>query len=670
MNEKSETSLTQQGVVLACVTDHPRAITLLRAAKRRAARLDVPWIAVYIDESESMRSQGVDIKRAMQNLTLAEQMGAKVVNETAPSFYEGILHQLETLDQAGREVQAIFIEEEEQDNWWDLFRQPVSERLRQIIPDNCRLEIIAYEGRIVNPLAWLEQMWLRDITLKEVMFALGTVVLATLAAALLKGLMPSALYRLNDSNISLIFMIACAASSGRYGLLPGLITAVVGFLSLNFFFIVPYFQVAINTPTQALNLGLFLMASVLMAFFVSRTHAQGERLQRQIYRMQALTKLYSASLTHHTRQPTLEALHTELTETLGTKVGFYLPQTFAPQKLHLAWPKKFQLSEEDEKALNVCWEEARVTGFGSPYHSNSKFRFIPLTTQRDVIGVMAVAMEQQPMLDVATGRLLSSTADLVALILDRIDMGQAMEESRVREEREKLRAMLLSSVSHDLKTPLASVIGSLSVYRSMGEQLPEEHRHTLINTAIEEAQRLDSFITNILDMTRIESGQIEFKQEWVRPHELLTRVQKRLKDRLSGRTITVNEPKQPVEILIDPIMSEQVVQNLLDNAAKYTPDGTAITIDMETGKKAFRLMVRDEGPGIPEDKLRTVFDKYARIRRQDSQVAGTGLGLAISKAVMEAQGGTAEVFNHPNGGAVFTLTWPRWRKAKNKEMVA
>ena len=125
-----------------------------------------------------------------------------------------------------------------------------------------------------------------------------------------------------------------------------------------------------------------------------------------------------------------------------------------------------------------------------------------------------------------------------------------------------------------------------------------------------------------------------------------------------------------MEILIDPIMSEQVVQNLLDNAAKYTPDGTAITIDMETGKKAFRLMVRDEGPGIPEDKLRTVFDKYARIRRQDSQVAGTGLGLAISKAVMEAQGGTAEVFNHPNGGAVFTLTWPRWRKAKNKEMVA
>jgi two-component system sensor histidine kinase KdpD len=390
-------------------------------------------------------------------------------------------------------------------------------------------------------------------------------------------------------------------------------------------------------------------------------------LAKRADRYYSLFQIHKLALNKNTAEETIATLDEELKLLLQTDVVFFMPSLMDEAKLEALFKTEIELNENDLKALKICWEEAKTTGVGAPYSPHGcRWRFEPLITSQDEIGVLAVHINDNIELDADFGRLVSGIADQVALIIERMQLGHIAEETRIQAEREKLRAMLLSSVSHDLKTPLASVIGSLSVYRSMGANLPEEHKLTLINTALEEAQRLDSFITNILDMTRIESGQIELKQEWVSIVSLIETVRKRLRDRLRHHTIIVLH-QEDIEVSMDEMMTGQVLQNLLDNAAKYTTHGTQIEISWQSSDDGLELAVRDNGAGIPESQHGKVFDKYARINRQDSQVAGTGLGLAIARAVMRAQGGNIMVANHPQGGAVFKLIFPRTRKITQQE---
>lgn len=243
-----------------------------------------------------------------------------------------------------------------------------------------------------------------------------------------------------------------------------------------------------------------------------------------------------------------------------------------------------------------------------------------------------------------------------------------MEETRISEEREKLRVMLLSSVSHDLKTPLASIIGALSAHQTLGNKLKPEKHIELIEGSLEEARRLDSFITNILDMTRLETGNIKFKQEWCGLSQFMEDLHKRMLHRLKNRPLNIEMPMTPVDVYMDVIMTGQVVQNLLDNACKYTPHGSPIDISWnnENGN-GITCSIRDHGEGVPEAQFTHIFDKFARLHKKDSQTAGTGLGLAIAKTVMESQGGWIKVNNHPEGGAIFTFYLPRWRMAERIE---
>jgi two-component system sensor histidine kinase KdpD len=288
------------------------------------------------------------------------------------------------------------------------------------------------------------------------------------------------------------------------------------------------------------------------------------------------------------------------------------------------------------------------------------------------IGALGVRPRTRTQLDAWFGRLLTAIADQTAAIIEHIELERSMEATRIREESEKLRSMLLSSVSHDLKTPLASIAGALSIYHKQGKRLTEEKRETLIETALGETERLDNFITNILDMTRLESGKVAFRQDWYDAQNFIHDVMKRLEHRLRQHQVIIYpHPTKEIEVYMDLMMMEQVLQNILDNACKYTPPGTLIEIrcNGEDGKEFF-CRVHDHGAGLPADRLDHIFDKYARLQMKDSQVAGTGLGLAICKAIMEAHGGSVTAANHPEGGAVFTLRLPKWRKAKTTQYVA
>lgn len=661
----------KNGVVVACVSDHPRMIVLLRTARNHAQRLGVPWVAIHVEDKRFPEKNQETRIRILQNMTHAEEMGAMIEIVDGRNPHQGVSAYIKKLQRENKDVVTVFVgvNKSHKKNIFQSLFLTLDKRLKKKLPEAGQIETVELESYTAHRTKWLENLEILHVHPSEILYALLAVGIAIGVIELIAYFVPEA-FNSTLRNRTIIMMVACAFTSARFGLLPGLIAAGASFAALGLLYLPPYFSLTIDNAYDKLSLVLFFCAATLIALLTSGTRRYIERLNKQMERMQAPFRMYRTSLRTHTYQKTLAALHKELTNTLKMSVIFYLPTPFNPDRLEAAYPIDVSLSQEDLSALDLCWQEAKVTGFGTPHHSKSFYRFKPLLTPLAAIGVMAIRMDKKTVVDDALSYLLTAIADTVALILERLRLGQAMEDGRVREEREKLRAMLLSSVSHDLKTPLASIIGSLSVFRSMGAQLPEDQRNMLIHTALEEAQRLDSFITNILDMTRIESGQISFKQEWIRPTELMVNVKRRLRDRLRKHELNIQkDANDGIEICIDTSMTEQVMQNILDNAGKYTPAGSTIEVTWAANEETgFSFQVRDHGPGIPEEQLEKIFDKYTRIKRQDSQIAGTGLGLAIARSVMSAQGGTITVSNHPEGGALFIVTLPKWRKVKEPNL--
>jgi two-component system sensor histidine kinase KdpD len=281
-----------------------------------------------------------------------------------------------------------------------------------------------------------------------------------------------------------------------------------------------------------------------------------------------------------------------------------------------------------------------------------------MRTGAGVVAIIGLDSQQEgTLLTPDHRRLLDSLSDQTALAIERLKLAEEMDQARVAAETEKLRTALLTSISHDLRTPLASILGSATSLKAYRASLGEKEQDELIGTIREEAERLNHFIANLLDMTRLESGALAPNLEAVDLADVVGSVLRRVPGG-AHRVVLELEPGLPL-LRLDPVLFEQVLFNLLDNAAKYAPAGTAVTIRARREGPVARIAVQDEGPGLPEEDRERVFDKFYRVRASDKKRAGTGLGLAIARGFMEAMGGTITAANRTEGqGALFTLIVP------------
>lgn len=654
-------------LVIACVMDHPKAMAILRTAHNRAADIGGKWRAIFIETPEHMLQPEEGIKpRMLRLLELARQMGGETEHIVAESIEKAFL---DITNQEKEKLALIVTGDAHAERLMPRRQASAWERaINTVRKQHIALEVVPlsepnYHQTFREKLRWIK--------FAHIFYSLMAVAGAFSGAFLLEHFLSPALFRINTQNVGLIFMIACAFASGRFGLLPGIAASTVSFFILNYYFTVPYYSFKFYNLTDTLNLLLFLSAAVLISLFTSQTRGYAEKAAKRELNTQALFTLYRLAANASSRKQAIEELQQKLTRMLRMDVAFFLPPALNPSAIMPVYPEEIALSESDRKALSLCWKEIKTSGISSPFYPEAAWRFEPMIAPGGEIGVLGIKPHHKNQIDTWFGRLLTAIADQTATILEHIELGRTMEAARIREEREKLRSMLLSSVSHDLKTPLASIIGALSIFRSQGKKLSQDKQDLLIQTALEESERLNSFITNILDMTHLESGKFEFKQEWGNMHSLIQHVVKRLEQRLRQHRVTVDSNIKSTEVLIDIMMMEQVIQNVLDNASKYTVPGTLIEIHCfaEEGKH-FICEIRDHGVGLPPEKLERVFDKYARLHKKDSQIAGTGLGLSICKAMMEAQGGSITASNHPLGGAIFTLLIPKWRHGETTQYVA
>jgi two-component system sensor histidine kinase KdpD len=324
------------------------------------------------------------------------------------------------------------------------------------------------------------------------------------------------------------------------------------------------------------------------------------------------------------------------------------------------YPPEDTLDEADIGAAKWAWQNDRPAGRGSDTLPGAKWLFLPMCTGRGPIGVVGIDSDRSgPLFTPDQRRLLDALIDQSALAIERVHLVEDMDRVKRSVETDRLRSALLTSISHDLKTPLAAILGSAGTLRDLSGKLSEIEKADLLATIIDESERLNRFIANLLDMTRLESGAVVPN---LAPHdvsEIIGSALWRANKILLHHQIDVQLAPEPPMVGIDAVLFEQVLFNLLDNAAKYAPPDTTIRIQSWRDGDDVCVQVADEGNGIPQADLEHIFDKFYRAKKTDQVRAGTGLGLAISRGFVEAMNGTIVAANRPDrSGAAFTIRLP------------
>ena len=458
------------------------------------------------------------------------------------------------------------------------------------------------------------------------------------------------------SNAGLVFLVAVLMSAVTYGLWPGLFACVVSALAYNFFFFPPLYTLSIADPRNAVTLVLFGIVALIASNLAARIRAQTVAAEERAGMMENLY-LFSRKLAGaFTLDDLLWAIAFQFAQMLKSRSVILLPDGDA-LAVRAGYPPEDLLDASDMDAAGRAWKSAGVLRQENGSFRGAKWLFVSMRTGRGTIGVVGLQGDKfGVLLSAEQRRLFDALADQAALAIERINLSHDIEKARLTAETERLRSALLTSISHDLKTPLASILGCASSLRSRQSALDSRAQEELIGTIHEEAERLNRFIANLLDMTRLESGAIEPHFDLIDVGDVVGSALGRAGAVLSQHAVEVQLEDDLPMLKLDPVLFEQVLFNLLDNARKYSPPGTRIQLKAKQLHESVQLQVIDEGDGIPDADLERVFDKFYRVQGADRKRAGTGLGLPICRGFMQAMGGTIVADNREDRrGARFTV---------------
>jgi two-component system sensor histidine kinase KdpD len=635
--------------ILVCVSETAHSGGLIRYARRVAERLQVPWTAIHVEIARSHRLTDADRDRIAESLRLAERLGASTMTIPGRNIAEEIVAYA-----AANNITQIVIGKSSRSRWFELVHgSVVPELVRKAGPISVHV-ISADDGESLPPKSVQTHPAIERVRVEPY---LGSV--AAAAVALGSGLLLEEF--IDYRSISLVFLTAVLVSAVGWGLWPSLAAAVAGMLAYNFFFIPPLYTFTVADPENVLNLFFFLIVAVIVSNLTARTRGQAlaararAKITAELYAFSRKVAAAAAldDLLWATAYQISSMLKVRSVLLLAAKEGGGL-------EVASGYPPEDRLDDADMAAARWSWEHNRAAGRGADTLPGGKRLFLPLRTGSGPVGVLGIDRDAPgPLLTPDERRLLDALCDQAAVAIERISLAKGLDEARVLAETERLRGALLTSISHDLRTPLASILGTVSSLRSFPERYGPGEREELLATLQEEAERLNRFVANLLDMTRLESGAIELRLELIDVAEIIDSALRRAGSVLAGHPMEVDiEPGLPM-LRVDAALFEQVMFNLLDNAAKYSPARGQIHIRAARDGEVVGIEVVDEGPGIPTVDLERIFDKFYRVQAQDRRRAGTGLGLAICRGFVEALGGSIAAGSRGGrSGAVLTIRMP------------
>ena len=621
--------------ILVCINESALAKSLVRAGKRMAERADLPWIAVTVVTMKHEALPESARRMTIEALQLAEALGA----ETATLHPEGSAAEAIVAFARARNVTRLLIGRPRPRSWWTFGREAVAERLLDSARD-FEVTIIAGESagaprrRPVMPN--LRTSW------ESLLAGVAGAAVATLVAWPI-----DALGIVSPTSLVVIYMVAVLLIGARYGLKPALATSFVCFLAHNWFYTAPRYSFTIQRPEDVVNIVLFLMGAIVTGTLAGRLRTQVTTMRANQKRTEMLYDFSKRIAAKSDLDDVLYAGAYHLAATLACRSLILMPNALGELEQVQGYPA---IEEElDPRAVAAArWanDKREPAGAGTPTLPTSLWMFVPLAASAP-LGVVGLQFaDPRRGADPDVRRLLAAVEDQVAVAIERTRLAADVQNLKVAAEGEKLRTALLNSLSHDLRTPLVSVIGAFS---GLADDMPAAQRHALIEAGLDEAKRLDRYVQNLLDMTRIEYGALKPKRTAVDLREVIGTARMDLKRQLEGHRLDVDLPADTPRLDADPVLIGQAIGNVLENATKYAPSGTTITLSARRDGDMLTLAVTDEGPGIPPLEREKVFDLFYRASEGDRRPTGTGLGLAIVRGFVEAHGGKVRALEGPGG---------------------
>ncbi|WP_394558423.1 ATP-binding protein [Aquipseudomonas alcaligenes] len=628
-----------RGRLLVGIDGDGQAERLVRHASRVAERRHLPWSVVHVDTGGPRDEERLGNLQAAQQL--AERLGGEVVNlragEVASTLIEHAHERRASLILVGRSRQRL------RRRW--RFGRGLAERLLAA-GKGLEVSVLDTEAQLApaRPRPRASLAW-RDYLLAP----LATAVAASTALGLAQ------LVQL--PNISLVFLAAVLVVAVRSSLGPALLCAGLSFLAYNLLFIEPLLSLKIDRQQDVLTLLFFLLMAGLTGNLASRQRRQLLALRQTQAETTALLDL-SRKLTVATDR---QAVFSAATQQFGLWQEIEI--SLQSRGRDGVWKNEAGvqrlLTEQERAAADWSWQHAQPAGLGTGTLPGGRWWWWPLAGEEGPLALLGVAPKDERPLTPEQRRLIAALGQPLAQALERAQLAADLEAARLHGQTEELRSALLASVSHDLRTPLTAMRGSIDSLLALGEQIPLADRRELLEGTRDEAERLDRYIQNLLDMTRLGHGGLKLARDWVAPADIVASAVQRLRPVLASLRVELQVPQELPLLYVHAALIEQALVNVLENAARFSPAHGRLRVSVDCDDDELRLQVSDQGPGIPEAEREKIFDMFYTAARGDRGGQGTGLGLAICQGMVGAHGGRVTASEGLDGrGATLTLHLP------------
>ena len=629
--------------LLVCIGPSPNAPRLVRAAKRMADRLGAEWIAAYV-ETPALVRMGQEAKdRSIQTLRLAEQLGAVTMTTTGTRMSEEILALARS-----RNVTKIVVGKPTRSLWKRILIGSIVDALVEGSGE-IDIYVISAEREDAAPAVPSRR---RELPTDWQAYG-GAAALVALATGVAWLMLPY--FAL--ANLIMVYLLGVLFVATHFGRGPSLAASLLSVAAFDFCFVPPRFTFAVSDSQYLVTFAVMLVVAFVISDLATRIRSQAKSARAREERTAALYAM-SRDLARTRGVPGLLATSVRhISEIFATEVAVLLPTQDGSLASQSGLEAAFDPDASDRGVARWVFEHRQPAGLGTTTLPGARALYLPLLASRGALGVLGVRPRDPHTFD-APEQLhqLETFANQTALALERARLAEEAQEAELRAETERLRNSLLSSVSHDLRTPLATITGAATTLLADGDRVEAGVRRELLESVRDEAGRLNRLVQNLLEMTRLESGALKPRREWHAMEEVVGAALRRLAGSLSGRRLEVRVPPDVPLVEMDDVLIEQVLINFLDNACKYTPAGSPVTVAVTGDPGRVTVEVADRGPGLPRGDEERVFEKF--YRGGGTQAPGAGLGLAIAKGIVEAHGGRIWAHNLPEGGAAFFFTLP------------
>lgn len=637
--------------ILVAVGPDAQAEQLVRAGKRLADALDAQWIVVYVETLRLLRLSDEDRNRRIAVLRLAESLGAETVTLDGPSPAAALLEYAQT-----RRATRVVVGAPKRRGWRAWFRPSTSTQLL--------FQARGFDVVIIAPADGGMQQRVTAGNAAEAAVSrqepirwdrYGRAVGVSVACTLLSLVMYP---HFELSNLAMVYLLGLTVAGLRLGRGPSALTAVLNVASFDFFWVPPRFTFAVSDAQYIVTFGAMLTIALVIATLTAnvrqQTRVAGAR-ERRTAALYAMSR--ELAVTRDIESMALVAVR-HVAEVFQCKAVVLLPDASGKLQYPRGEAPESAFRRADLAVAQWVADHGGHAGLGSDTLPAAPALYVPLGDERRVGGVLAVLpTNRRRVLLPEQSHLLDTFAGQIGLALERARLAEVAEASSLAVERESLRNTLLASISHDLRTPLAVMAGAASTLAERGTSLADDSRGELARSIEVKAREMSDLISNVLDLMRFQSGQVQLRWDWQALEDLVGAGLERLHERLREHPVEVSLSPELPPVYVDAGLVVQLFGNLLDNIAKHAPPGTRSWISATQDGDAVRVVVEDDGPGFPPGDPAKLFEKFQR-GNEEGTVVGAGLGLAICRAIVQAHGGDIEARRRDGGGAQFEFTLP------------